>query len=661
MRRHPRILAVDDQPANLALLRRVLEPEGFEVREARSGAEALAVVQETAPDLILLDMHLPDMHGLDVLRRLRESSKGAAVRVAAMSALAGRDDREAWMRAGFVGVVEKPIVVKAFTEEIRGWLPGAKTAASPPETRAAQGTDRLGDLLVANLLITEEQLAQAVRAQQRSNKRLGQILVEQEALSEDDLAWALSHQLGYPYVFLTPDIVDPEAVRLLPEAFVRERRVLPILRFGDEMTLAMADPTDQRTVDDVVARTGLQVKRALALGSNIDEMLNRFFAGRRGFAQPGSREAATEAQYLQFHLVQVLQQGGTEVHFDPAGDGGARVRYRLQGELVDRPAQSADLHAAIVRYLRELTGAGEAPVAAAARTMTVGAQEVVFAATFVPTLQGESVTVTLHPQTGDAPDLGALGLPDEVAASARRALAASFGLVLVGCADRWLRATLLHGLVPADQKGKVWALETLPIYRRFTFNQTVVAPRADLAAHLRIAASAGADLVVADDVTHRDALAAAVDAARGRLVLAGHLGGEPAAVLHDVVAAAGPAAATVLRVVLVARSIRLLCPNCRQPAGNADGRRVFQPAGCEACGFTGFRGRRVLADAWVADAETAAALRSGRAAEALARAGLPPARMRAQAEALLADGLVSPGEVARVLDVTPWTSPTSSS
>ncbi|MDQ7859899.1 MAG: response regulator [Armatimonadota bacterium] len=651
MRRHPRILAVDDQPANLALLRRVLEPEGFDVREARSGAEALAVVQETAPDLVLLDMHLPDMHGLDVLRRLRETPKGAAVRVAAMSALAGRDDREAWMRAGFIGVVEKPIAVKAFAQEIRGWLPGAKTAA-PQEARAGKGTDRLGDLLVANLLITEEQLAQAVRAQQRSNKRLGQILVEQAILSEDDLAWALSHQLGYPYVFLTPDIVDPEAVRLLPEAFVRERRVLPILRFGDEMTLAMADPTDQHTVDDVTARTGLQVRRALALGSNIDEMLSRFFSGRRGFVPPGSREAATEAQYLQFHLVQALQQGGTEVHFDPAGDGGARVRYRLQGELVDRPAQSAELHAAIVRHLRELTGAGEAPAATAARTMTVGAQEVVFVATFVPTLQGESVTVALHPQTGDAPDLAALGLPGEIAAAARRALGAASGLALVGCADRWLRATLLHGLVPADQKGKVWALETLPVYRRSTFNQTVVAPSADLGGHLRVAASAGADLVVADDVTRRDVLAAAVDAARGRFVLAGHLGGEVAAILGDVIAAAGPAAASVLRVVLVARSIRLLCPNCRQPVEDAGGRRVFQSAGCEACGFTGFRGRRVLADAWVAEPETAAALRDGRAADALARAATSPGRMRGQAEALLADGLVSPGEVARVLDAT---------
>lgn len=66
-----RLLAVDDQPAHLSLLKQVLTPAGYDVLEARSGGEALAVVQENLPDLILLDMHLPDMHGLEVLRRLR--------------------------------------------------------------------------------------------------------------------------------------------------------------------------------------------------------------------------------------------------------------------------------------------------------------------------------------------------------------------------------------------------------------------------------------------------------------------------------------------------------------------------------------------------------------------------------------------------------------
>lgn len=88
-----RILAVDDQPVNLALVKAILRAPDFEVLEARSGAEALAWAKEGAPDLILLDMHLPEMHGLEVLQRIGESPWGAGLRVVAMSALASAEDQ----------------------------------------------------------------------------------------------------------------------------------------------------------------------------------------------------------------------------------------------------------------------------------------------------------------------------------------------------------------------------------------------------------------------------------------------------------------------------------------------------------------------------------------------------------------------------------------
>ncbi len=250
--RSPRILAVDDQPANLALVRRILTPAGFEVGEARSGAEALASARERPPDLILLDMHLPDMHGLEVLRRLRDSSWGAGLKVVAMSALANPEDQRLWLRAGCLGAIEKPITVATFVETITGYLTAPDGSAEPlvfpPD---GTGRDRLGEILVAHGLTSPEQLARAVATQRSSRKRLGQILVDQGAVTEDDIAWALSSQLGYPYIFLTPDIIDETAARALPDDFLRQRHVLPILRFGEEMTLAMADPTDQQTVDEV--------------------------------------------------------------------------------------------------------------------------------------------------------------------------------------------------------------------------------------------------------------------------------------------------------------------------------------------------------------------------------------------------------------------------
>jgi type IV pilus assembly protein PilB len=662
MRRAARILVVDDQPANLALVRRILDPVGFEVSEARSGAETLAAAQEKSPDLILLDMHLPDMHGLDVLRRLRESARGGGVRVVAMSALTTPEDRTAWLKAGCVGVIEKPIDVRGFPDEVAQWLPGGR----PPvqEERfdgdrregGAEGEhkpDRLGELLVANLLISPEQLSLAVAAQPRSGKRLGQILVEQGALSEDDIAWALSHQLGYPYVFLTPEIVDAEAVRLLPEDFMREHRALPILTFGQEMTLAMVDPTDQRTVEEVVERTGLHVKRALALSSNIEEMQNRFFPGRptpHDVATPPA--SAAEAQYFQFHLVQALQQGGSEIHFDPSGDGQARVRYRLQGVLVDRPGQPADLHTAILRYLRSLTGAGET-AGMATTALTVGEREIVLAVTFLPTTSGEAATAALYPVQVDAPDLSPLGVSDEAVLPLREALHGASGVVLVGCGDRWVRTTVLHGLVPTGLRGKIWALETMPTYRRSTMNQTLTRG-AEVEVNVAGAVEAGADLIVVDDAARADVLKAVLEAGRTRTLLAGHPESDIVGILSQAMDAAGAAlVASALRAVAAARPIRLLCPACKQPANDSDGafrgQRTFSSSGCEACGFTGFKGRRLLIDVWMVDTDSRQMLRAGHAGvvfERIQRAGSP---MRETGRALVLDGLTSTGELTRVV------------
>jgi type IV pilus assembly protein PilB len=655
MRRLPRVLVVDDQPANLALVRKVLQPAGFEVGEARSGAEALALAQETHPDLILLDMHLPDLHGLDVLRKLRETPRGAAIRVLAMSALAASEDREAWLQAGCVGTVEKPINVHTFPQEIAAWLPGGAPGAGDERAHGDGQPDRLGELLVANMLITPEQLQQAMAAQARSGKRLGQVLVEQGALSEDDLAWALSHQLGYPYVYLTPEIIDAETARLLPEAFVRDRRVLPILKFGQEMTLAMVDPTDQQTVDEIAARTGLQVRRALALSSNIEQMQDWFFPRRTPASGNGApAAAATEAQYFQFHLVQALQQGGTEIHFDPGPDGTARVRYRLQGVLVDRPGQPGDLHAGILRHLRHITGAGGTGATTATVTLPVGGRDVMLVGTFLPTTHGEAATVAVHPLHPDAPDLPALGVSEDLVQPVREALQAASGVVVVGCADRWARSTVLHGLVPVGLRGKIWAIEAAPVYRRSTINQTMRAPGADAAPTIAAAVEAGADLVIVDDVSSRPALAAAFEAGRVRMLLAGHAGGEVVSVLSEALDAVGPAlVASTLRTIVAATAIRLLCPACKQPvsgdAGPFRGVRIFVPAGCETCGFTGFKGRRLLLDVWCVDAASRRMLRVGRAGEVVERVLEVGLRIHEAGRGLVLDGLTSAEELARVL------------
>lgn len=687
MKRPWRILVVDDHPASLVLVARVLGPAGYELLEARSGGEALVVAEENVPDLVLLDMHLPDMHGLDVLRRIRESPWGAGLHVVAVSALAGPEDRRAWLEAGCIGVIEKPINVATLPDALERWLSEAAPVAASdragaaPREAAPPGQPRpgrIGEILVASGLITPEQLDHALAQQAQRGRRLGQILVDQGVISEDDLAWALSSQLGYPYVFLAPEIVDEAAVRLLPPEFQHEHHVLPVLAFGGELTLAMSDPTDQATVDEVEKRTGLHVKRALALVSNIEQMHERFFAGLAAAEPVPLREAAPEAQYLQFHLLQALRQGAREIHFDPPGEGQARVRFRIEGVLVDRSAHPAALHAAMLGYLRAITGAGVEPTAGTvgtrraaedepagsggqasvtgSATVEVEGSSLTLVAAFLPTLAGPAATVRLYPLQADVPEAAALAAAVDPVRRLQVVLEESRGLVLVGCVERWERATLVHALLPRAGRGKVWVLEAVPIFRRPTINQTIVASPASAPDYLRTVVEAGADVIALDDASHDGALLAAAEAGCARLVLAGHSRDDLPGLLAQAVDAAGGArVASTLLGVLAARPVRLLCTACRQPAA-AGG---FVAAGCEACAFTGFRGSRLLVDAWIVDPASRLLLQTDRAAEVVERLARTASAMREQAARLVGEGLTSPGEVARVMGNPLWTLPTS--
>jgi len=104
--RTPRILVVDDEPALADLLTLALQWEGWQVRTAGTGAEALRLADEFGPDAVLLDMMLPDFDGIEVLRRLRAAA--SPVPVLFLSARDDPGDRAAGLRAGAQGYLTKP-------------------------------------------------------------------------------------------------------------------------------------------------------------------------------------------------------------------------------------------------------------------------------------------------------------------------------------------------------------------------------------------------------------------------------------------------------------------------------------------------------------------------------------------------------------------------
>jgi two-component system, cell cycle response regulator DivK len=120
------ILVVEDNERNLKLLRDVLEYAGYDVRVARTGEDGVTLAVKEPPDLVLMDLQLPGIDGMEALRQLRASPRTADIPVVAVTAQAMKQDRERVLEAGFDGYVEKPISVRAFPEQVRGYLSGGE-------------------------------------------------------------------------------------------------------------------------------------------------------------------------------------------------------------------------------------------------------------------------------------------------------------------------------------------------------------------------------------------------------------------------------------------------------------------------------------------------------------------------------------------------------
>jgi two-component system cell cycle response regulator DivK len=118
------ILVVEDNDRNLKLLRDVLEYAGYEVRTARTAEDGITLAVSEPPDLVLMDLQLPGIDGIEALRQLRESQRTAGIPVVAVTAQAMKEDRERVLQAGFNGYVEKPISVRAFPDQVRRFLSG---------------------------------------------------------------------------------------------------------------------------------------------------------------------------------------------------------------------------------------------------------------------------------------------------------------------------------------------------------------------------------------------------------------------------------------------------------------------------------------------------------------------------------------------------------
>ena len=305
---------------------------------------------------------------------------------------------------------------------------------------------RLSEVLLESERITAEDVARALSHQQTHGGRLGEALVELGVVRTEEIEWALATQLDLPFIFPDADSADPDATRLVPADWALAHLAVPILRAGRSLTVVAADPLDDEAVDNLRARTGLDVEMALATPARIRALIRAVYG-----VPEASMEAAGSETPLEGLVAEALALGADRIGVS-ARAARAMGWYTIGERRERRPL--VDGWAAALDALVDPSPLGDGPGAARARatSATLRHAGVERAVDIVVTGGISGLEVLLRPRGSTAARVPPAELPVGIRADLR--LLAAAGPVRVGVAGSGeaVDATLprLPGLVLGD-------------------------------------------------------------------------------------------------------------------------------------------------------------------------------------------------------------------
>src|SRR5499426_1496100 len=306
---------------------------------------------------------------------------------------------------------------------------------------------RLGDLLVREGLIDTEQLARALQEQKGT---------------KDKLIAFLSRQYGIQSITLSQLDVDPEVLKLVPEQIARKYEVLPIRRQGNQITLAMADPTNVFALDDVGFMTNLQVVPVVASQAAIRAAIDRSYDNKGDIADivsemegasdvelvEGEEEAAAKVDVFELKesadeapvvrlinmiLVDAIRRGASDIHLEPY-EKVFRVRFRIDGVLHEIMTPPKRLEAALtsrVKIMSNLDIAERRLPQDGRIKLRYSQREIDFRVSTLPTIFGEKTVMRILDKDSLQLDLSMLGFDPWGLEQFNQAIHQPYGMILI--------------------------------------------------------------------------------------------------------------------------------------------------------------------------------------------------------------------------------------
>jgi MSHA biogenesis protein MshE len=493
---------------------------------------------------------------------------------------------------------------------------------------------RLGDVLVAQKAISQDQLRIALEQQKKSGRRLGRVLVEQGFVNDEQICEAISRQLNIQYVNLKFYSLNQDVVRRLPEAQARRFRTLVLEDRRSSVLVGMADPTDLFAYDELGRILQKDLEVAVVSEATLLQTVDRIYRRTEeisGLAKQLERdvgesyvdfgalgagaEDAPVVKLLQSVFEDAIQVNASDVHIEPQ-ETALQIRFRIDGALNPQAQADPKIAPALALRLKLMAGLdiSEKRLPQDGRlNVIVRDQKVDVRMSTMPTQYGESVVLRLLNRRASRQSLDSLGMPPEMLARFREIIRRTAGMVLVtgptGCGKT---TTLYSALSEVNTpERKIVTVEDPVEYRLEGVNQVQINEKIELsfARVLRSALRQDPDIILVGEIRDEDTAQIALRAA-----LTGHL---VFSTLHTKDAVSTPIrlidmgapsymVATSLHAVVAQRLVRLNCETCIAEYRPDDyecrwlvaelgeeyaSHKYFHGRGCSRCNGSGFTGR----------------------------------------------------------------------
>jgi type IV pilus assembly protein PilB len=524
-----------------------------------------------------------------------------------------------------IGAVTAEQTVDDQVDEAPAASEHSSTGLYPPK-RTGRSTRMIGEVVVDLGFADREAVDEAVETARTQGRPTGLVLVEEGILRHDQLARVVAERFGLDYVDLAVFDLDMGAVNLLNPESCKRYQAVPIgFADGGALLLAMADPTNVLTIDDVAMMTGRRVRPVAASVEDLNLLLARLARMEDSIEDIVEEDAEAEAddgtvldeadndapiiKLVHSIVAQAVQQGASDIHVNPE-EGDTRVLFRVDGVLAPAATVKRKMAMGVVSRIKIMgdLDISEKRVPQDGRfALTVDGRRVDIRVVTLPLVYGEGVVMRILDKGTVIDGLSSLGMPTDALDHLSAAIKKPNGAVLVTGPTGSGKSTTLYAALAElnDGERSIITIED-PVEQRIGgIKQMQIAPKAGVTfdVGLRSMLRADPDVIMVGEIRDRETAHIAIEAAlTGHLVLSTlHTRDAPSGLGRLIDMGIEPfLVSSAVDCILAQRLVRLLCKHCKREQKLSDavlaehgleGAQPFEAVGCSRCGGSGYRGR----------------------------------------------------------------------